>query len=82
MSYRHSATPMREERMALTGPDDLTVVYFYSDEIVTTAECPGISEYMPTLEAGYTYAVVPCLPDKDCLQMRGSPYTAITLVLT
>jgi len=32
---------------------------------------------MPTDEAEYTYAVVPCLPDTGCLQTRGSPYTDI-----
>ena len=32
---------------------------------------------MPTQEAGYTYAVVPALPNTACLQPRGSPYTVI-----
>ena len=32
---------------------------------------------MPTYEAEYTYAVVPCLPNTACLQTRRSPYTDI-----
>ncbi len=38
---------------------------------------PGINKRMPTSEAGYTYAVVPCLPNTVCLQTRRSPYTDI-----